>query len=120
MGKKGRFIVAETPHQLHRRLTIQRGVFIVQGDISKSMMENIKSMDGWDNKNNLIIFKLKIETPKKLKKIYEQLRLMNITRESLFPGLDGFAESLKQNLYWYGDLRELKDRVNPYATGNLR
>ena len=45
MEKKRSFIVAENPQQLHRRLSIQRGVFIVQGNISKSMMENIKSMD---------------------------------------------------------------------------
>ena len=45
MEKKRNFIVAENPQQLHRRLSIQRGVFIVQGNISKSMMENIKSMD---------------------------------------------------------------------------
>lgn len=28
-------------------------------------------------------------------RILEQLRLMNITRASLFPGLDGFAQSLR-------------------------
>jgi len=120
MEKKGSFMVAETPHQLHRRLSIQRGVFIIQGDISKSMMENIKSMDGWQSKKNLIIFKLKIETPKKLKKVYEDLRLMNITRESLFPGLDGFAKSLKQNLYWYQDLKHLKNATNPFMKGVIK
>ena len=45
MEKKRSFIVAENPQQLHRTLSIQRGAFIVQGNISKSMMENIKSMD---------------------------------------------------------------------------
>jgi hypothetical protein len=52
----------------------------------------------------VVIYKLKIDTGEELKKVYEDLRLMNITHESLFPGLDGFSKSLKQNLYWYRDL----------------
>jgi hypothetical protein len=114
MEKMRSFIVAETPHQLHRRLSIQRGVFVVQGDISKSMMENIKFMEHWQSEKNVIIYKLKIDTEDELKKVYEDLRLMNITHESLFPGLDGFSKSLKQNLYWYRDLQDNKDKTSPF------
>ena len=32
-------------------------------------------------------------------RILERLRLMNITREQLFPGLDGFAQSFQQFLF---------------------
>jgi hypothetical protein len=113
MEKRGSFILADNPHQLHRRLSIQRGVFIIQGDITKSMMENIDSMDDWDSEKSVIIYKLKIDTQEDLKKEYEDLRLMNITHESLFPGLDGFAKSLKQNLYWYRDLKGIKDNIEP-------
>ncbi len=113
MEKKKRFIVADTPFQLHRRLSIQRGAFIIQGDISKSMMENITSMDDWENEKNVVVYKLKINMPQDLKKVYEDLRLMNITHESLFPGLDGFAKSLKQNLYFYRDLKDLKAKITP-------
>jgi hypothetical protein len=108
MAKRKSFIVADNPLQLHRRLSIQRGVFLIQGDISKSMMENIKSMGAWQTQKNVIIYNLKINTGEELKKVYEDLRLMNITHESLFPGLDGFAKSLKQNLYWYRDLKDIK------------
>jgi len=116
MKKKRSFIVSETPFQLHRRLSIQRGVFMIQGDITKTMRENIELMDGWQNESNVLIYKLKINTGRELKKVYGDLRLMNITHESLFPGLDGFAKSLKQNLYWYRDLKENKDAVNPFLT----
>jgi hypothetical protein len=118
MEKKRSFIVAETPNKLHRRLSIQRGVFIIQGDILKSMMENIKSMDGWQSEKSVIIYKLKIDTEEELKKVYEDLRLMNITHESLFPGLDGFSKSLKQNLYWYRDLNDIKNKTNPFHEGH--
>lgn len=36
----------------------------------------------------------------------EQLLLMNISRDSLFPGLDGFAQSLKQKLPLYTKMAE--------------
>ncbi len=115
MEKKKSFIVAENPQQLHRRLSIQRGVFIIQGNISKSMMENIKSMHNWQSEENVVIYKLKIDIGEELKKVYEDLRLMNITHESLFPGLDGFSKSLKQNLYWYRDLHDIKTKTNPFT-----
>ena len=115
MEKKRSFIVAENPQQLHRRLSIQRGVFIIQGNISKSMMENIKSMDDWQSEKNVVIYKLRIDIGEELKKVYEDLRLMNITHESLFPGLDGFSKSLKQNLYWYRDLHDIKTKTNPFT-----
>jgi hypothetical protein len=113
MKQKSGFIVAETPHLLHRRLSIQRGAFIIQGDITKTMMENIESMNDWHIDENIVLYKLKIDTRDDLRDVYADLRLMNITRESLFPGLDGFARSVKQNLYWYQDLKTTKDKVNP-------
>lgn len=114
MEKRRSFIVAEKPMLLHRRLSIQRGVFIIQGDITKSMMENIINMKDWQNKTNVILYKLKINNKEELKKVYEDLRLMDITHESLFPGLDGFSRSLKQNLYWYRDLEKINKKVYPF------
>jgi len=113
-GRKKPFIVAENPHRLHRRLAIQKGVFIIQGDITKTMMKNIEPMDEWQRKENVTINKLKIDTKEDLKEVYEDLRLMNITHESLFPGLDGFARSLKQNLYWYRDLKGKKAKNSSF------
>jgi hypothetical protein len=106
-----RFILADNPLRLHKRLIIQRGVFVIQGDISLSMMKNIENMEGWQSKENIIKFKLIINTEEELGKAYEDLRLMNITHESLFPGLDGFAKSLKQNLYLYRDLPDIKAKL---------
>jgi hypothetical protein len=114
MGNKRKsFILADNPYQLHKRLSIQRGLFLIQGDISSSMMDNISSMKGWQSKDNAIKFKLKIDTWRELGKVYEDLRLMNITRESLFPGLDGFSESLKQNLYLYRKMGRYKASLKP-------
>jgi hypothetical protein len=114
MEKRHSFVVAENPHLLHKRLSTQKGLFLVQGNISVSMMENIYSMKDWDKEESTIVFRLKIDTWNELHKVYTDLRMMNISFESLFPGLDGFARSLKQNLYWYRDLPEIKARENPF------
>jgi hypothetical protein len=121
MSKKRKtFILADNPYQLHKRLSIQRGLFVIQGDISSSMMDNIASMKGWQSKGNVIKFKLKIDTEKELDRVYEDLRLMYITRESLFPGLDGFSESLKQNIYLYRKLGPYKAGLNPIMERRLK
>ncbi len=102
MGKRRKvFVMADNPFQLHERLIIQKGVFVIQGDISLSMTKNIEKMKDWQSERNVVKFKLKINTSKELDRVYEDLRLMNISHQSLFPGLDGFSRSLKQNLYWY-------------------
>ena len=120
MGRKRKsFILADNPYQLHKRLSIQRGVFVIQGDISLSMMDNISSMRGWQSKKNIIKFKLRINTGKELDKVYEDLRLMHITCESLFPGLDGFSGSLKQNLYLYQRQKDSKANINPFINRRI-
>jgi hypothetical protein len=54
-------------------------------------MDNLLALRGNDDRGNLI----KIEIPKALRReAIEQLFAMNISRTSLFPGLDGFSESL--------------------------
>lgn len=93
---------------------------LIQGDISLSMMDNIASMEGWQSKENVIKFKLRIDTEKELYKVYEDLRIMYITRESLFPGLDGFSESLKQNIYLYRKLGHYKARLNPIMERRIK
>jgi len=60
MSENGkRFILADNPLRLHKRLIIQKGGFVIQGDISLSMMKNIENMEGWENKENIIKFRLK-------------------------------------------------------------
>jgi len=80
------------PFRLNERLTIQKGVFVVPGDISRSFRDNMVALPGHDNEAHLV--KLIIPHVERAEAI-ERLHYMNITRATLFPGLDGFAESLK-------------------------
>jgi hypothetical protein len=54
-------------------------------------MDNLRGVPGHDDAANLV----KIVLPASLRgKAVEALHYMNISRTSLFPGLDGYAQSL--------------------------
>lgn len=85
-------VIAINPFQLDERLTIQKGVFLCPGDVTRSFADNLKSLDGHDSKDNVRKFKIHAsERVKLLRELYQ----INISRATLFPGLDGFAQSLR-------------------------
>lgn len=80
-----------SPFRQNERLRTQRGTFLVPGDVSASFMDNLLALPGHDQPINIV----KIVLPRDLREIaLEHLYSMNITRTSLFPGLDGYAQSL--------------------------
>ena len=80
-----------SPFRLDERLRIQKGTFLIPGDVSASFMDNLCALPGHDDAGNL----LKIVVPFRLRKeALERLHYMNISSTSLFPGLDGYARSL--------------------------
>jgi len=87
------------PFRLNKRLTVQQGLFLLQGDISKSFKENLIATFGDFKKTRKYLWRIKI-TPdtKKRNEILEKLRDMNISNEALFPGLDGFAKSIGEEI----------------------
>ncbi len=79
------------PFRLNERLRVQKGAFLVPGDITASFADNLKALSGFDSAEHLI----KIVIPHNIRaQALKQLFYMNISRTSLFPGLDGFAHSL--------------------------
>jgi hypothetical protein len=79
------------PLRLNERLTLHLGVFMCPGNVSEAFEQNLLSMEGADRKENVA----KIVLPRKVRpEAMEHLRDMNISRATLFPGLDGFAQSL--------------------------
>ena len=87
-----RFACPQNPFRLNERLTIQKGVFMCPGDVTLSFEENLRSLPGWNKEQNI----KKIIIPLQFKReALDTLYDMNVTRATLFPGLDGFAKSLK-------------------------
>jgi hypothetical protein len=79
------------PFRLNERLRVQKGIFMICGDIGRPFEENVAAMNGWDAPENMT----RIDIPAALHRdAIIDLYYMNITRTSLFPGLDGYARSL--------------------------
>ena len=77
--------------RLNERSTIQQGVFVCPGNVTKSFDDNLRSLEGFHEQQNLLKIVISQEVRSEALK---RLHSMNINRASLFPGLQGFAESL--------------------------
>ena len=89
-------VVPVTPSFLSERQVIQQGLFLAPGYLGHSLEENLQEMA----KGAVVADVVKtFEIPGAWRgEVLQDLRLMNITRATLFPGLDGFAQSLKYEL----------------------
>jgi len=78
------------------RLAIQQGLFLMPTNLKETFMLNLESM--YNEDINKIAPITKIVFPYKIRSYaLMHLRMMNITAETLFPGIDGFAASLIQH-----------------------
>lgn len=92
-----KFLVAVNPFRLNERLAYQRGVFLCPGDVSVSLMDNLSVFTGNKRIREQVI-KFSIPTGPKNENTIEALEIldsMNISRITLFPDLDGFAQSFE-------------------------
>lgn len=80
------------PERLSARMSTQQGLFLWPGDITRSMMDNLFAFP-----ITVGIRKFTIPMTQRGRAL-DQLRLMNITRTSLFQGLEGFAQSFRTAL----------------------
>lgn len=86
-------ILPVEPFRLSERLTIQQGTFLCPGDVKRSFLDNLRAMQLLDRALVKLVIPVVVRN-----RALEELRLMNITRASVFPGLEGFAHSLRQVL----------------------
>jgi FRG domain len=98
-----KFVKTENPLHLNERLTTQQGAFLCPADLGSSFEENLKAMDGWDLKDNVLKLLLRLEQ-KKANTFVQKLKEMNISFAALIPGLDGFARSINQQIRHYHEL----------------
>jgi hypothetical protein len=91
---------AVTPQRLNARLVIQQGVFLCPGDISRTFEDNLTALlseSESDAKTNFIKVTVRFD-PGAKREILLHLQNMNMNSATLFPGLDGFARSLKTQM----------------------
>lgn len=83
------------PYEMNERLIIQQGTFLIPLDLTKTFMTNLcYSYEEKELIKNII--RIDIECSKNfIDNAYKQLYRMNISRATLFPGIDGFSMHLK-------------------------
>jgi FRG domain len=90
-AKRKPFVIPVNAFRLNPRLSVQQGAFLWCGSLAQSFEANLQSMAGWNRAKNVAKFII----PRALgQEALRQLYRANITRASLFPGLDGFAQAL--------------------------
>lgn len=105
------YVYCANPYFLNERLAIQRGVFLVQSSIKKSLGENfvtLLSNNGVaeSSESEKPLWKIRIEFDvERRKEILRRLYDMRISRETLFPDMDGFAKSLWARIAYPETLR---------------
>jgi hypothetical protein len=89
-----RCVVPWTPFTLTERLAIQQGSFLVPRDVDATFVENLLAMGLPGDR----IRRFVLDGTERGRAL-DELRQMNITRASLFPGLDGVAQSFRQDMH---------------------
>lgn len=85
-----RFVYPTSPYRINERLAAQQGLFLCPADVGTTFEENLFSMQGSDTKVRKII----LEGGEARKMLLLKLHRAGISRATLFPGLDGYAQSL--------------------------
>ena len=83
------------PFRMNQRLVIQQGLFLVPGNPAVSFEQNLLAYEAAQFPDH--VHKIVIPGSKRVE-ILGALNKMNINRASLFPGIDGFAQSLGTNV----------------------
>jgi hypothetical protein len=83
-------------YEMNERLSIQQGLFMCPGNINISFEDNIAAYDSDETRQKWLKFLI----PAKCRKdVLQDLRSMNISAATLFPGLDGFGRNLHNELF---------------------
>ena len=100
-----RFVKPENPFHLNERLTTQQGVFLCPADLAVSFVCNLRAMHDWELNSNVLKLSLRLDQQKAIEFAWH-LKLMNLSSAALFPGLDGFARSIGQQIFHYQELAD--------------
>jgi hypothetical protein len=86
-------VVPVEPPRANERLLVQQGLFLCPGAVEKGFEWNLLSHSKMPEEAARHIIRIELATELRKAGLYE-LHLMNISRASLFHGLDGYARSL--------------------------
>lgn len=82
------------PFRMNDRLSAQQGAFVIPLDVTKSFMENLLAVGTRERRDqNLRIYTVQVSADL-LRECFKELHRMNISRATLYPGLEGLASNL--------------------------
>ncbi|MED3821393.1 FRG domain-containing protein [Priestia aryabhattai] len=93
------FVYPYEPFEQNERIRKQQGLFLVPNVINKTINEILESYGIEDGKldGQEIAYKL-IFSKDYIQEWWSRLKQMNITHETIYPGMEGFCKSLKLNI----------------------
>ena len=96
-------VLAVEPFRMNERMAVQQGLFLVPVSTQHSFLANLKGAVAGEltATDYLWALDLELDAPNRLNCL-EELRKMNIHRGSLFPGIDGFSQSLNTEIEIWG------------------
>jgi len=98
------FVLPMNPHRIIERQDAQRGVFVVPGNLTKPFMQNLAGMHGSeDERSHILRIDLDFDQAA-LTDALTDLDSMQLTRGSLFPGIDGFVAQFENQIAIRGRL----------------
>lgn len=105
------------PLKLNIRIASQQGLFLCQGDLNMTFMENLRSLGEEELPQMLYKFVFPAHWRPE---IFHDLFNMNIGPQTLFPGLDGFAKSIRLRMVWETESYDYLDYVRETAAKNFK
>ena len=103
------FVLAIEPFHTNERLSVQQGLFLMAGLPYVSLEDNFMRAKYTDIETNVQRIDL---VASYRKEALLELDLMNINAASLFPGLDGFAASLRQWIDFLPDYLKRRECIS--------
>ncbi len=116
MKRKLRVAMPVEPYRRNDRLTIQNGTFLCVGDIDAGFAGNFAGYDLSVAERHIV--KLEFSAAMR-QEVLQDLNAMNINRATLFPGLDGFAQSLKHATILIQSADQLAASIRRQEAGTL-
>jgi hypothetical protein len=103
MHKSELSVLAVEPFRMNERMAVQQGLFLVPVSLKHTFLANLKGIVAGEPtpSDYLWALDLELDVPNRLNCL-EELRKMNIHRGSLFPGIDGFSQSLNTEIEIWG------------------
>jgi hypothetical protein len=98
---------------MNDRLAVQQGMFLCNNNLSLPFFTALERIPA--SKGNYEMYEIQNS-----RYILKRLHRTGITRAALFPGLQGFAESLRSKIVTYLDIQELRNtgsRFGPPTMG---